>query len=66
MPGIAEALVRIQSELRAPARACGPIALRLKDGDDLVDIEIAESAPLTTPARQALRVLPGVLAVLEE
>ncbi|QRZ14906.1 DNA polymerase III subunit alpha [Paracoccus methylovorus] len=66
VPAIAEALARIQSEFNAPARARGPIALRLKDGADLVDIEITEDAPLTTPARQALRVIPGVLEVLEE
>ena len=66
VPGIAAALARIQSEIRAPARACGPISLRLKDGDDLVDVEIATDAPLTTPARQALRAVPGVLEVLEE
>ncbi|WP_134681140.1 DNA polymerase III subunit alpha [Paracoccus ravus] len=66
VPGIAEALARIQAEVMAPSRARGPITLRLKDGEDLVDIEITEDAPLTTPARQALRVLPGVLEVLEE
>ncbi|MTH63389.1 DNA polymerase III subunit alpha [Paracoccus shanxieyensis] len=66
IPGIAEALARIQAEVNAPSRARGPITLRLKDGDDLVDIEITEDAPLTTPARQALRVVPGVLEVLEE
>ncbi|WP_199257983.1 DNA polymerase III subunit alpha [Paracoccus binzhouensis] len=66
VPGIAAALARIQAEVAAPPRARGPIALRLKDGEDLLDIEIAEDAPLTTPARQALRVIPGVLEVLEE
>ncbi|MTH79356.1 DNA polymerase III subunit alpha [Paracoccus aestuariivivens] len=66
VPGIAEALARIQAEVAAPARARGPITLRLKDGEDLVDVEITEDAPLTTPARQALRVIPGVLEVLEE
>ncbi|MFH5773479.1 DNA polymerase III subunit alpha [Paracoccus sp. NGMCC 1.201697] len=66
VPGIAAALARIQAEVNAPSRARGPITLRLKDGDDLVDIEITEDAPLTTPARQALRVVPGVLEVLEE
>ena len=62
----AEALIRIQAEIKAPARARGPIALRLRNGDDLLDIEIAADAPLTTPARQALRVIPGVLEVVEE
>src|SRR5690606_11989820 len=66
VPGIAEALARIQAEVNAPPRARGPITLRLKDGADLVDIEITEDAPLTTPARQALRVIPGVLEVVEE
>ncbi|MGA0615265.1 DNA polymerase III subunit alpha [Paracoccus sp. KR1-242] len=66
VPGIAAALARILAEVNAPSRARGPITLRLKDGDDLVDIEITEDAPLTTPARQALRVVPGVLEVLEE
>ncbi|SMO56009.1 DNA polymerase III subunit alpha [Paracoccus laeviglucosivorans] len=66
VPAIAQALARIQAEINAPSRARGPISLRLKDGDDLVDIEITEDAPLTTPARQALRVIPGVLEVLEE
>ena len=66
VPAIAEALARIRDEIRAPARARGPIALRLKDGADLVEVEITRDAPLTTPARQALRVLPGVLEVLEE
>ncbi len=66
VPAVAEALERILAELNVPPRARGPIALRLKDGADLVDIEIAEDVPLTTPARQALRVIPGVLEVLEE
>ncbi|RDW13878.1 DNA polymerase III subunit alpha [Paracoccus thiocyanatus] len=66
VPAVAEALSRIQAEVNVPARARGPIALRLKDGADLVDIEIAGDVPLTTPARQALRVIPGVLEVLEE
>ena len=36
------------------------------DGDLLIDIEIAADAPLTPPARQAMRALPGVLDVVEE
>ncbi|UXU74385.1 MULTISPECIES: DNA polymerase III subunit alpha [unclassified Paracoccus (in: a-proteobacteria)] len=66
VPMIAQALQRIREEMTAPARARGPIALRVKDGNDLIDIEIADDAPLTTPARQALRVIPGVLEVVEE
>ncbi len=63
---VAEALTRIQSEVSASARARGPVRLRLRDGDELIDIEVADNAPLTPPARQALRAVPGVLDVTEE
>ncbi|AGT08419.1 DNA polymerase III subunit alpha [Paracoccus aminophilus] len=66
VPEIAAALQRILSEVKAPARARGPISLRFRDGDDLVDVEIAADAPLTTPARQALRAIPGVLEIVDE
>ena len=38
----------------------------LREGDELIEIEVANDAPLTTPARQALRAVPGVLDVIEE
>ncbi|MFN3275167.1 MAG: DNA polymerase III subunit alpha [Paracoccus sp. (in: a-proteobacteria)] len=63
---LAEVLTRIQAEIMAPARARGPIRLRLREGDEVIDIEVANDAPLTTPARQALRATPGVLDVIEE
>ncbi|TWI36920.1 DNA polymerase III subunit alpha [Paracoccus sulfuroxidans] len=66
VPEIAAALQRIQSEIRASSRACGPISLRYRRGDEIVDIEIAENAPLTTPARQILRAIPGVLEIVDE
>ena len=66
VPEIAAALQRIQSEIRASSRACGPISLRYRRGDEIVDIEIADNAPLTTPARQILRSIPGVLEIVDE
>jgi DNA polymerase-3 subunit alpha len=66
VPEIAAALQRIQSEIRATSRACGPISLRYRRGDEIVDIEIADNAPLTTPARQILRSIPGVLEIVDE
>lgn len=66
IPEIHAALERIRAEIRAPSRACGPISLRFRDGADLVDVEIVSDAPLTTPTRQALRAIPGVLDVIDE
>ncbi|WP_411837492.1 DNA polymerase III subunit alpha [Paracoccus sp. ME4] len=66
IPRLAEVLTRITTEIVAPARARGPIRLRITEGDEVIEIEIANDAPLTTPARQALRAVPGVLDVLEE
>lgn len=66
VPEIAAALQRILSEVKAPARARGPILLRFRDGDELVDVQVASDAPLTTPARQALRAIPGVLEIADE
>ncbi|MDF3606498.1 DNA polymerase III subunit alpha [Paracoccus sp. DMF-8] len=66
IPEIASALERIRAEVKAPPRARGPILLRFRDGDDLVDVEIAGDAPLTTPTRQALRAIPGVLEIADE
>ena len=63
---LAETLGRITAEIRVPARSRGPVLLRLREGGDLIEIEVANDAPLTTPARQALRAVPGVLDVLEE
>ncbi|WP_312529314.1 DNA polymerase III subunit alpha [Paracoccus sp. (in: a-proteobacteria)] len=63
---IAQALERILNEIKAPARARGPISLRFRDGEDLIDVEIAQDAPLTTPARQVLRAIPGVLEIVDE
>ncbi|MCF3972513.1 DNA polymerase III subunit alpha [Paracoccus sp. EGI L200073] len=66
IPRLAEVLGRIQTEIRVPSRSRGPVLLRLREGDELIEIEIANDAPLTTPARQALRAIPGVLDVVEE
>ena len=66
IPEIAAALERIRENVRAPARARGPILLRFRDGEDLVDVQVADDAPLTTPARQALRAIPGVLEIADE
>ncbi|MBU2957516.1 DNA polymerase III subunit alpha [Paracoccus sp. 1_MG-2023] len=63
---LAETLGRIQTELVAPSRARGPVRLRIREGDEMIEIEVANDAPLTTPARQALRAVPGVLDVIEE
>ena len=66
IPEIAAALERIRAEIKAPPRARGPVTLRFRDGDDLVDVQIVQDAPLTPPTRQALRAIPGVLEVLDE
>ncbi|TRW99124.1 DNA polymerase III subunit alpha [Paracoccus sp. M683] len=63
---VAETLARIQDEIKAGSRARGTIRLRIKDGPRLVQIEVAQDAPVNTPARQALRAVPGVLDVIEE
>lgn len=62
---VAAMLARIAAEVRAGPRARGPVLLRLLAGEDEVDIEIAPDAPLTPPARQMLRAVPGVLEVIE-
>ncbi len=66
IPRLAEVLGRIRSDIIVPSRSRGPVRLRLREGDEVIEIEIANDAPLTTPARQALRAVPGVLDVLEE
>lgn len=66
IPRLAEVLTRVTAEIAAPSRARGPIRLRLRHEDEIIEIEVANDAPLTTPARQALRAVPGVLDVLEE
>ncbi|TBN38057.1 DNA polymerase III subunit alpha [Paracoccus subflavus] len=63
---LAETLARIRTEITVPARSRGPVVLRLRDGGTVIEIEVANDAPLTTPARQALRAVPGVLDVIEE
>ena len=63
---LAETLGRLQAEMRVPARSRGPIRLRLRQGEEMIEIEIADDAPLHTPARQAIRMVPGVLEVVEE
>ena len=63
---LAETLNRIRTEITVPARSRGPVLLRLREGDEVIEIEVANDAPLTTPARQALRAVPGVLDVVEE
>ncbi|AXC51175.1 DNA polymerase III subunit alpha [Paracoccus suum] len=62
---VATMLARIAAEVRAGPRARGPVLLRLRCGEDEVDIEVATDAPLTPPARQMLRAVPGVLEVVE-
>ncbi|MBW7056872.1 DNA polymerase III subunit alpha [Paracoccus bogoriensis] len=66
IPRLAEVLRRVTTEIAAPSRARGPIRLRLRHADEIIEIEVANDAPLTTPARQALRAVPGVLEVIEE
>ncbi|WP_265500525.1 DNA polymerase III subunit alpha [Paracoccus beibuensis] len=66
IPRLVEVLTRIRTEVVAPSRARGPIRLRIREGDEVIEIEVANDAPLTTPARQALRAIPGVLDVVEE
>ncbi|SEN10844.1 DNA polymerase III, alpha subunit [Paracoccus alcaliphilus] len=63
---VAETLGRIQSDIVASSRSRGPVMLRIREGDEMIEIEVANDAPLTTPARQALRAVPGVLEVVEE
>ncbi|MDP5308226.1 DNA polymerase III subunit alpha [Paracoccus spongiarum] len=66
IPRLAEVLGRLRSELAVSARSRGPLLLRIREGSELIEIEVANDAPLTTPARQALRAVPGVLDVIEE
>ncbi|SES86384.1 DNA polymerase III subunit alpha [Paracoccus homiensis] len=66
IPRLAEVLGRIQTEITVSSRSRGPVLLRIREGDELIEIEVANDAPLTTPARQALRAVPGVLEVVEE
>ena len=61
-----EVLTRIRTDIIVPPRSRGPIRLRIREGDEIIEIEVANDAPLTTPARQALRAVPGVLDVVEE
>lgn len=66
IPRLVEVLTRIRTDIIVPPRSRGPICLRIREGDEIIEIEVANDAPLTTPARQALRAVPGVLDVVEE
>ncbi|WP_408593206.1 DNA polymerase III subunit alpha [Paracoccus marcusii] len=66
IPRLVEVLTRIRTDIIVPPRSRGPIRLRIREGDEIIEIEVANDAPLTTPARQALRAVPGVLDVVEE
>ena len=66
IPRLAETLERIKTDITASSRSRGPVLLRIREGDEVIEIEVANDAPLTTPARQALRAVPGVLDVVEE
>ncbi|MBU3030042.1 DNA polymerase III subunit alpha [Paracoccus marinaquae] len=66
IPRLAEVLGRIRTDIAASPRSRGPVLLRLREGDEMIEIEVANDMPLTTPARQALRAVPGVLEVIEE
>ncbi|AUH32851.1 DNA polymerase III subunit alpha [Paracoccus tegillarcae] len=63
---VAETLARIQDEIKVGSRSRGAIRLRVRDGQRQVEIQIADDVPVNTPARQALRAVPGVLDVIEE
>ncbi len=65
IPRLAETLDRIRTDIAVPARSRGPVLLRIREGDEVIEVEVATDAPLTTPARQALRAVPGVLEVVE-
>lgn len=66
IPRLVEVLTRIRTDIIVPPRSRGPIRLRIREGDEIIEIEVANDAPLTTPARQALRAVPGVMDVVEE
>lgn len=66
IPRLAEVLGRIRNEINVPMRSRGPVLLRIREGDEMIEIEVASDAPLTTPARQALRAVQGVLEVIEQ
>ncbi|MDO5648684.1 DNA polymerase III subunit alpha [Paracoccus sp. (in: a-proteobacteria)] len=63
---VAEVLTRIKDQVIVPERSKGPIVLRLQQDDMVIEIQVADDAPLTTAVRQALRAVPGVLDVTEE
>ncbi|WBU61132.1 DNA polymerase III subunit alpha [Paracoccus albus] len=44
----------------------GKLILRVHQGDEYYDLEISDRAPVSPTARQRLRVVPGVLDVLEQ
>ena len=53
--------------LRADRRGRpGKLVLRVHEGDEVYDIEICTDAPVGPAARQRLRIVPGVLDVIEE
>ncbi|MFD1794483.1 DNA polymerase III subunit alpha [Paracoccus aurantiacus] len=44
----------------------GKLILRIHEGDEVYDVEVSDRAPVSPGARQRLRVVPGVLQVLEQ
>ncbi|MDO5612349.1 MAG: DNA polymerase III subunit alpha [Paracoccus sp. (in: a-proteobacteria)] len=66
VPQLAEMLAQIGQAVSASPRARGPILLRLPDEGRIVEIQVADNLPVTPPARQMLRAVPGVLDVIEQ
>ncbi|MFV0411394.1 MAG: DNA polymerase III subunit alpha [Paracoccus sp. (in: a-proteobacteria)] len=62
-----EELSRTVETLRAERKSrAGRLVLRVHEGDEVYDVEICTDAPVGPSARQRLRVVPGVLDVIEE
>ncbi|TKW65833.1 MAG: DNA polymerase III subunit alpha [Paracoccus denitrificans] len=54
------------SALDADRGRRGKLILRVHEGDELYDVEVSDSAPVGPAARQRLRVVAGVLDVVEQ
>lgn len=60
-------LSQVVETLRAERKTRpGKLVLRVHEGDEVYDIEICTDAPVGPSARQRLRIVPGVLDVVEE
>ncbi|WP_415392765.1 DNA polymerase III subunit alpha [Paracoccus sp. SJTW-4] len=63
---VLDRLREASAEIAVSAKGRGPLLMRVRDGNTVYDVEVAENVPVTPRMRQALRAVEGVIDVTEE